>query len=75
MTAESICTMRCESSLTDDHTSDEDVPDWKAAQSFSGRNIDSGKLTSLLRIKFGVGTYNIHVSRKWKGHGKVRGVR
>jgi hypothetical protein len=34
----------------------------KSAQAISGSNIDSGKLTALLRIKFGAGAYNVHVS-------------
>jgi hypothetical protein len=31
-------------------------------QAISGRNIDPAKLKILLRIKFGAGAYNIHVS-------------
>jgi len=38
--------------------------DLDIAQSISGSNIDSGKLTTLLRIKFGAGAYNIRVSVK-----------
>lgn len=35
---------------------------WDEAQSISGNNIDPAKLTMLLRIKFGAGAYNFHVS-------------
>ena len=34
------------------------------AQSIKGSNIDSVKLAELLRMKFGVGAYNIHVSER-----------
>jgi hypothetical protein len=34
----------------------------KSAQAIAGSNIDSGKLTALLRIKFGAGAYNVYVS-------------
>lgn len=37
-------------------------PDWADAQSISGSNIDPAKLTMLLRIKFGGGAYDFHVS-------------
>jgi len=42
---------------------DDDLSDFEDAQSISGSNIDPAKLAALLRIKFGVGTYDIHVSR------------
>lgn len=35
----------------------------KSAQAISGSHIDSGKLTALLRVKFGAGAYNVHVCR------------
>jgi hypothetical protein len=37
-------------------------PDLDDIQSISGRNIDPTKLTMLLRVKFGAGAYDIHVS-------------
>lgn len=49
-----------EAFLPYDETSD-DLPDFNAAQSISGRNIDSGKLSALLRTKFGAGAYDIHI--------------
>jgi hypothetical protein len=42
---------------------DDDLSDLEDAQSISGSNIDPAKLAALLRIKFGAGTYDIHVSR------------
>lgn len=39
-----------------------DSPYWDEAQSISGNNIDPAKLTMLLRMKFGAGAYNFHVS-------------
>ena len=39
-----------------------DTSDEVAAQSISGSYIDSSKLTTLLRTKFGAGAYNIRVS-------------
>jgi hypothetical protein len=36
--------------------------DLEDAQSISESNIDPAKLATLLRIKFGPGTYDIHVS-------------
>jgi hypothetical protein len=44
---------------------DDYLSDLEEAQSISGSNIDPAKLATLLRIKFGAGTYDIHVS---KGH-------
>jgi hypothetical protein len=41
---------------------DDDIPDIDAFQSISGRNIDPDKLLGLLRMKFGAGTYDMHVS-------------
>jgi hypothetical protein len=41
---------------------DDDLSDFEDAQSISGTNIDPTKLTMLLRIKFGAGAYDIHVS-------------
>jgi hypothetical protein len=41
---------------------DDDLSDLEDAQSISGSNIDPAKLAALLRIKFGAGTYDIHVS-------------
>jgi hypothetical protein len=38
------------------------TPECDAFQSISGRNIDSSKLLSLLRMKFGAGSYDMHVS-------------
>lgn len=38
------------------------IADLETAQSISGSNIDSEKLTALLGIKFGAGAYNVHVS-------------
>lgn len=37
------------------------ISDLEYAQSISGSNIDSRKLSELLRIKFGAGAFNIHV--------------
>lgn len=42
--------------------SDDDLLDAAPTQAISGRNIDPMKLRTLLRIKFGAGTYDIHVS-------------
>lgn len=41
---------------------DDYLSDFEEAQSISGSNIDPAKLAMLLRIKFGAGTYDIHVS-------------
>jgi hypothetical protein len=41
---------------------DDYLSDLEEAQSISGSNIDPAKLATLLRIKFGAGTYDIHVS-------------
>ena len=41
---------------------DDDVPDGLATQDISGRNINQIKLTAMLRMKFGVGAYDVHVS-------------
>ncbi|KAG9195324.1 hypothetical protein G6011_00445 [Alternaria panax] len=41
---------------------DDYLSDLEEAQSISGSNIDPGKLATLLRIKFGAGTYDIHVN-------------
>lgn len=46
-----------------DYDEDDDLSDLEDAQSISGSNIDPAKLAALLRIKFGAGTYDIHVSR------------
>jgi hypothetical protein len=35
----------------------------ESAQSISGSSVDSRKLNEFLRVKFGAGAYNIHVSR------------
>ncbi|KAL6704963.1 hypothetical protein ACN47E_007508 [Coniothyrium glycines] len=40
---------------------DDDHSEWDDAQSISGSNIDPAKLTTLLRIKFGAGAYDIHI--------------
>jgi len=44
-------------------TGDDEEDYLEDAQSISGSNIDPARLAALLRIKFGVGTYDIHVSR------------
>ena len=41
---------------------DDDEPNGLTTQDISGRNINQTKLTALLRMKFGVGAYDIHVS-------------
>ena len=41
---------------------DDDSSDFEDVQSISGTNIDPTKLTMLLRVKFGAGAYDIHVS-------------
>jgi len=41
---------------------DDDEADGLATQDICGRNINQTKLTALLRMKFGVGAYDIHVS-------------
>jgi hypothetical protein len=46
--------------ITNDH---EDSLSIDTSQSIPGHNIDSSKLLSLLRMKFGVGSYDMHVSR------------
>jgi hypothetical protein len=38
--------------------------DLDAFQSIPGQNVDCSKLLSLLRMKFGAGSYNMHVSCK-----------
>jgi hypothetical protein len=45
-----------------EHDEDDCLSDLEEAQSISGSNIDPAKLATLLRIKFGAGTYDIHVS-------------
>jgi hypothetical protein len=40
---------------------EEDCSDLEDAQAISGKHIDPRKLAMLLRIKFGAGTYDIHV--------------
>jgi len=46
----------------DHDMTDDDVPEALATQDISGRNINQTKLTTLLRMKFGVGAYDVHVS-------------
>jgi hypothetical protein len=46
-----------------EHDEDDCLSDLEEAQSISGSNIDPAKLATLLRIKFGAGSYDIHVSR------------
>ena len=62
MTAAPVFVTRSEPPITDIHASSEEVLDLDSVQSFSGRGIDSRKLTSLLTFKFGAGTYTIHAS-------------
>ena len=47
---------------TDPSILDDDDEKALATQDISGRNINQTKLTTLLRMKFGVGAYDIHVS-------------
>ncbi|KAI4958380.1 hypothetical protein J4E86_003980 [Alternaria arbusti] len=47
-----------------DYDEDDDLSDLEDAQSISGSNIDPAKLAALLRIKFGAGTYDIHLDVK-----------
>jgi hypothetical protein len=44
-----------------DQHNDDNI-DLDAFQSIPGQNIDFSKLLSLLRMKFGAGSYNMHVS-------------
>lgn len=37
------------------------LPDFSRAQSISGRNIDSSKLTALLTTNFGAGAYDVYI--------------
>jgi hypothetical protein len=41
----------------------EDPPKVQTTQDISGRYISSIKLVNMLRIKFGVGSYDVHVRR------------
>ncbi|KAF1850769.1 uncharacterized protein K460DRAFT_361536 [Cucurbitaria berberidis CBS 394.84] len=45
-------------SLNEHHV---EFPDLDDAQSISGSNIDPAKLTMLLRVKFGAGSYDIYI--------------
>jgi hypothetical protein len=46
----------------DDHDIEESDCGIDSHQDVSGRNINPAKLTAMLRAKFGVGAYEIHVS-------------
>jgi hypothetical protein len=61
--SETHCSKAQETRLKDDYEdTSSDASDGIAAQSIFGSYIDSGKLTTLLRTKFGAGAYNIRVS-------------
>ena len=61
MTSSAINTLTSTDVLSLAEQSD-DALDFDDAQSISGRNIDPKKLAMLLRVKFGAGAYDIHVS-------------
>ncbi|KAF2253071.1 hypothetical protein BU26DRAFT_515451 [Trematosphaeria pertusa] len=45
--------------LSEEHNNE--LPDLGSAQSIPGRHINPTKLTALLRIKFGAGTYEVQI--------------
>jgi hypothetical protein len=58
----SVINTLAETALSSLVEQDHEVMDFEDAQSISGRNIDPDMLTMLLRVKFGAGAYDIHVS-------------
>lgn len=51
--------------------SDDSASGSSTPQSISGSNIDSGKLITLLRTKFGAGAYNLRVSTEMRRAGEA----
>ena len=61
-----ICTTLASSLTAVDRASnmvDENLLEPRTTQNISGRYINRSKLTAMLRIKFGLGAYDIYVSR------------